>query len=280
MKSKISLQQLIQGIIRAVFFFFFPAVFSIAFTGVKYMIEQMAAGKSFELNSFLIAFLVVIGFTVVFGRFFCGFACAFGTYGDVLYEGANWFRKNRKKKSLGFSVKTGNYLKYGKYVVLVVLLFMCFVGKSGVIGTHSPWTVFSRLHAWKFSVDMIGLLIFVVLSIAMIVEKRFFCRFICPLGAIFTMLPVMPFSAIKRDRQNCIKGCRACQIKCPANINIADSREGDNDEMGECFSCGKCVAICPKSHIYMNVRGKKEAFEYAMVIKAVILIGICLLLGL
>ena len=70
---------------RAVCFFAFPAVWSTAFAGIKYIATQYGSGLPLEWNPFLYALVAVLVLTVVFGRFFCGYACSFGTYGDVLY---------------------------------------------------------------------------------------------------------------------------------------------------------------------------------------------------
>jgi polyferredoxin len=79
-------------------------------------------------------------------------------------------------------------------------------------------------------------------------------------------LPVIPVSAIRRDRSNCINGCRACQIKCPADLEIANSAQVDHSSMGECFSCGACVGICPKGNVHNGfVTEKKHVLPWNVV---------------
>lgn len=80
-KKKISVQTIIEVMIRAVFFIIYPALFSTAFTGIKLIVEQITQRASLQWNSFVETLVVLLVFTIVFGRFFCGFACAFGTWG-------------------------------------------------------------------------------------------------------------------------------------------------------------------------------------------------------
>lgn len=84
-KKKISVQTIIEVMIRAVFFIIYPALFSTAFTGIKLIVEQITQRASLPWNSFVQTLVVLLVFTIVFGRFFCGFACAFGTWGDFVY---------------------------------------------------------------------------------------------------------------------------------------------------------------------------------------------------
>ena len=62
-------------------FIIYPALFSTAFTGIKLIVEQITQRASLPWNSFVQTLVVLLVFTIVFGRFFCGFACAFGTWG-------------------------------------------------------------------------------------------------------------------------------------------------------------------------------------------------------
>lgn len=64
------------------FFVFFPSAFTAAFSGVKYIAGQMGTGAQIEITSFVLSLIILCASTVVFGRFFCGFACAFGSLSD------------------------------------------------------------------------------------------------------------------------------------------------------------------------------------------------------
>lgn len=264
--KKISLS--VKVIIRGLFFFIFPAAYSSAFSGAKYAVSRISLGKPIELNPFVMILIGLLAFTILFGRYFCGFACAFGTYGDVLYEISARIRKKFKKRPFALSVKSGLWLKYGKYICAVILLALCYLGKESIIGQISPWTAFSRLEALSLPdrSNIIGVLIFAVLSILMLFEKRFFCRFLCPMGALFAIMPVIPPSQLGRNRSRCFGKCKQCINVCPANITITDTTLDEGGEanaseipiqvgdssMGECFACGKCVEACPANNIKSN----------------------------
>lgn len=265
-------------LMRAIFFFLFPAVFATAFSGAKYLFTQIGMGKTIEMNMFLVTLIAVCVFTIIFGRFFCGFVCAFGSYGDLVYGISSFLRKKRKKRPLSIPEKYTGILLYGKYVILAGILILCFMGMASTVAVNSPWTVFSRIQSLALPELGIGMVLLVLVTIGMVFEKRFFCRFLCPMGGIFSLLPVLPFSAVKRDRSNCIRGCAACQNRCPANLEIATSEEGDNSHMGECFSCGKCMEICPKGNVHTGfVQGKKQVF-YWNVLRGVLFLVIFIFL--
>lgn len=280
-KKKLNPKTIINILIKLFFFFTYPAIFSTAFSGVKYLCTQLAAQEAFALNSFVVTLLFVSIFTIVFGRFFCGFACAFGIYGDALYAISSFVRKKLKKKPAKIPEKVTRWLRCGKYIVLFAIVVLCLIGQSQLIAENSPWSLFSRFHAGKFSLDgyLIAFVLLLCISVGMLWEERFFCRFLCPMGAVFSLLPVLPFSALKRNRENCGKNCRACKVKCPANIEIATTMEGDNPQMGECFTCGKCVDICPKANIHSFVVRREKQGIILQLIKAALLVGFCYLLN-
>ena len=148
-KKKISVQTIIEVMIRAVFFIIYPALFSTAFTGIKLIVEQITQRASLQWNSFVQTLVVLLVFTIVFGRFFCGFACAFGTWGDFVYFISSMIRKKRKKKPLKCFSKAGKILRYLKYVVLIVVLLLCIKGYSSAVAIHSPFSAFSRFSSVK-----------------------------------------------------------------------------------------------------------------------------------
>lgn len=248
-------------IIKLFFFFAFPAAWATGFSGIKYLCEQIHSGKPIEMKAFLTAFIALAVFTMVFGRFFCGRACAFGTYGDILHEAAKLIARRTHRKLPQISTKTASVMRYFKYAVLLAVCLMCILGYGSAVSGGSPWTAFSHIRTGSIetgtALDIIGLVLFLLCSVGMIFIERFFCRFLCPFGAVFSLLPVIPWSTVSRSRNQCLKGCKACSQICPASLNLP-YREGDgqwSDEereyaiyMGECFQCGKCAHICPKTN--------------------------------
>ena len=112
----------------------------------------------------------------------------------------------------------------------------------------SPWEVFSRLTALHlppegFGVG-IGLLVLILLGMA--VQPRFFCQFLCPMGAVFALLPVLPFAQLHRQSDGCIPGCNACKQQCPVCLKLEET----SLRSGECIACEACVGTCPKQNIH------------------------------
>lgn len=84
-----------------------------------------------------------------------------------------------------------------------------------------------------------------IVIVGMAIKERFFCQFLCPLGAVFAILPVLPFLSLKRNKDNCIPKCNACKNNCPVKIKLQDNSLTD----GECISCMRCRMICTKGNI-------------------------------
>ena len=257
---------------RCLFLLLFPAVFSTAFSGIQYLIEQIGKTEPLQMNLFILECIVIGMFTILAGRFFCGFACAFGIYGDFMYFLSTKIRKRAKKRPMMIPKEVTRRMKYLKYLILMAILLFCFLGKKDWVVENSPWTVFSRILALKSPEGNIALVLFIIVSICMMLEEHFFCRFLCPMGAVFSLLPVIPFSSISRKRENCIPGCRACQMKCPAGIEIADDSVGEEGQMGECFSCGKCIQTCPRENVHSGKYIQKEKVFFWQLIRGVILL--------
>ena len=146
-KKKIrQLHMLVTVLIRAVYFFAFPAAWSTGFSGVKYLFTQIHSGKPIELTAFLKVLIALVLYTVVFGRFFCGKACAFGTYGDVLYEISSRIAEKLKRKPPRLPEHAGDVLRFLKYAVLLAVCLLC------VFGTVIP----AKLGKVEYAVDKYG----------------------------------------------------------------------------------------------------------------------------
>ena len=228
--------------IQVVFLIFAPQTFSLAFAGVKQLFVSLGQLEAFQVNSFLILLLLLLAFTVVFGRFFCGYLCAFGTVGDILYQAVDAVFKALKIKRPRIPSAVQAKLKYLKYVVLVFFLATSAAGLSSAVSVYSPWTAFGRFIGLDFlDLNLVGLGLLIVVMLCCIVEERFFCKFLCPMGAVFSLLPVLPRFGFRRHEETCTN-CGACQKECPAAI----MPPGSGPDMGECFACGRCEHLCAK----------------------------------
>ena len=77
--------QLLRYIIQLIFLVLLPSVYSSAFAAVKEAAEAVSEGSALTMTPFAKICIFLLVFTIVFGRFFCGYACAFGTVGDIVY---------------------------------------------------------------------------------------------------------------------------------------------------------------------------------------------------
>lgn len=248
-KKRIIFGSLARVIIQLGFFILMPGAFSAAFSGVKYVFQQIADGNMLKWNSFVMALIGLCLFTILFGRFFCGYVCAFGFVGDCIYWLSGIIQEKifHRKKQFNLPEKCVPWLQKVKYLILAAVVVLCVLGGYGSLKGCSPWTVFSLLFSRRFdlSSNMIGSILLFLIFIGMAIQERFFCQFLCPLGALFTLLPQLPSSWLKRDPENCIKGCRACQQQCPVKIKL----ETDGFRNGECIGCERCAAVCPKGNL-------------------------------
>ena len=114
--------------IQLFFFLLFPSAYTAAFAGIKYIFTQIGAGEMVSVSSFVTVLIVLCGYTIIFGRFFCGFACAFGTLGDAVHAGYVWCCKKLKKKPVVLSQMISTRLSVCKYLILLMIVLMCYAG--------------------------------------------------------------------------------------------------------------------------------------------------------
>ena len=248
--------------VQIAFFILAPGVFSGAFNGVKYLFTQLGLGEPIELTAFVMLLIGVLVFTVVFGRFFCGYACAFGTLGDVLYTIPEFIRSKTSIPRLRFPLPLVRVLSFCKYIVLACVCIACFLGVWSAYSGYSPWVAFSAALAGSIEgVDQIALVLLGVVAVCMIVRERFFCQFLCPLGAVFALMPVLGISELSRTREHCARSCDRCQHACPVDI----WPDADKLEHGECIACGRCADACPMGNVNLvaieHADARKERLE-------------------
>lgn len=247
MKKKISPLQIVRAVIQLIAFVTVPALFITIFSSIGRIITSIAGGSFVLLDNLgrLVLILGVFLITLVWGRFFCGFICSFGAMQDLL---------NSIGKLIPFKVKVpekaDKWLKLLKYAVLAFVA----VGVWGFSVTGdtvwSPWTVFgiySSLSGWsslKYFLTLGGALLLLIIIGSLFIE-RFFCRYLCPLGALFSLAARFRIYSLNRKPEKC-GNCKLCTAKCSMGIPLY---KYDEVRSGECINCMKCTSVCPNENI-------------------------------
>ena len=201
---------------------------------------------------FLIYPLLIIGFFgILTGRAICGWACPIG----LLQRGTGHVARKLKTKPHFSKItfpKLDHYLRYTKYVILIGLVFAASI-LIGImftdfcpIGFLTGTIPLVILNPGKFVGNdffLIALIIFILFLLLIILIERGWCRYFCPLGALFAPFNKISFLHINVDKEDCIE-CNACSKTCPMGINVPEMHRDP-----ECILCGKCVSTCPKNLI-------------------------------
>lgn len=269
---------LLRAVLQAIFFVSMPGAFVAGFNGVKQLFLRIGTGSVLQLDSFTLSLMGLCGFTILFGRFFCGYVCAFGGLGDFVYWLSGLVQKRvlHRKKQFGLPQKAVLWGQKVKYLVLLFIVAMCAANQYSKLNGTDPWEVFSRLTALRTPPEGfgIGIALFVLILVGMAIQPRFFCQFLCPMGAVFALLPVLPAAQLHRNGENCIPGCNACANRCPVDLKLDD----DSLRSGECINCEACVGTCPRSNISRWDTALGGRFWVGAAAKAVVffIMGVCL----
>lgn len=200
----------------------------------------------------LILFAITLVLAIVFRRSFCGLLCPFG----ALQEFIGKLGKKIFGKRFEMPAVIDKPLRYLKYVVLFITVFYAWQTAGLWMIPYDPWSVYAHLPEGLSSVwqaSAVGLIILVITIIGSLIYDRFFCKYLCPMGALYGIIgKVSPYKVV-RNEDKCIN-CGLCTKNCPVNIDVAHTKEVKS---AECISCQTCVLSCPKSGALEQKMGKK-----------------------
>ena len=95
----------------------------------------------------------------------------------------------------------------------------------------------------------VGFVILIAIIVASVFIERFFCRYLCPMGAIFAITSKLRIAKIKKPSAQCGK-CRICTTNCAMGIPLYKM---DVVSSGECINCMKCISACPRGNTDFNI---------------------------
>ena len=270
MKKKIKKIQIFRLAVQLIMFVLSPGLFILAFSGFKSIYEMIIKGDFNFIQAFpsLIEFVTAIIITILIGRFFCGWICAFGTYNDLLHL----LSKHVFKINFKVNEKLDSVLKYVKYLVLLLLVVVVWTMGSSVLDTTSPWDAFAQITDFPqvLSDYTVGILFLLLITIGAFFVERFFCRYLCPLGAVFNIFSKIGILKIKKPSDKCGK-CRVCTNNCSMGLELykVESVCG-----GDCINCFKCIETCPRNNTKVNVLGENINPEIASSLAIATMVGL------
>ncbi len=198
-------------------------------------------------------FGIILLYCIILGRTICGYLCPAGLLQELLYK----IKTPKLKKS-----QVTRILSYTKYVILFILVigvplmyalqennmpvpgfckYICPIGtfEGGVFllipsSNSDYYGMLGALFSWKF-------LVMLIIVLAAIFIYRVFCRFLCPLGALYGLFNKLSIiGIIKVDKEKC-SDCHACINVCKMDVKEV----GDH----ECINCGECISHCKEEAI-------------------------------
>ncbi len=221
--------------------------------------QAVLNSRNFSLSLYVGGFLTAVGGAT--GRLTCGYLCPFGLVQDLIYK-IPLFRKVKK-------LSLEKYLRKLKYLVLGIFVIILPTFLKGLGGIGSPYfckyicpsgTLLAGLPlvarnsiirggvGGLFYFKLSILLLIVILSIK---TYRPFCKYLCPLGAIYGFFNPLAIYRFKIT-DACIN-CNKCQAVCKLDINPSKTPNSM-----ECIRCGDCIKACPTSAIKTTLSKEEE----------------------
>ena len=211
--------------------------------------------RQYKLSLYVLGLLTVFG--TLLGRFVCGFLCPFGLIQDLLFKIP--FVKKIRRLSGEKSLRWLRFVFLGIFVILLPLFVIDITGLGepwfckwicpvGTLEGGIPLVLLNNamrgaagfLFRWK-------LVILIITLLSSIIIYRPFCRYVCPLGALYGLFNKISLYRIRIDSEKCV-GCGLCQKACKLDIPV-----WQNPDSMDCIRCGECKAVCPEKAITMKI---------------------------
>ena len=220
-------------------------------------LQAVIGGRERNLSYYVFGTILLFG--ALFGRLVCGFLCPFGFIQDLLYKIRS--RKPKVPERLDRPLRYGKYLTLAAVLILPAVLtdpygigspyFCKYLCPAGTLEGGVPLLLLNKslraaagaLFTWKAAV----LAAIIVLSVLL---YRPFCKYLCPLGAMYGLLNRVSLYRMELDGERCT-GCRACERVCPMGVKVTE-----NVNSAECIRCGRCREKCPTGAISAGFRIK------------------------
>lgn len=205
----------------------------------KYLLETHSIPQIHPAAMFL--FLAFLLCSLLLKKAFCSWLCPIGTLSEVLWKTG--------EKIFGRNLQLPRWLDLPlrglKYLLLSFFAFV--IGTMSAAGLadflHSPYGLVADVKMLNFFRDLgqTGIIVLVVLLALSLFIRNFWCRYLCPYGALMGLVSLLSPAKIRRDAAACID-CGKCARACSANLPVDRLMQ---IRSVECAACMECIAVCP-----------------------------------
>ena len=194
----------------------------------------------------LVIFLAILLMSLVAKKSFCSWLCPVGTLSEAAYKiGQRLFGRNFQIwRWLDVLLRSIKYLLLLLFVKLI-LLDMPVAALGSFL--DAPYWAVSDIKMLNFFTHMTITTIAVLTSLTLLslFYKNFWCRYLCPYGALLGLVSIVSPFKIRRDVITCT-GCKSCSAVCPSGLAVHSSKVVSSPE---CTGCLTCVAHCPEKNV-------------------------------
>ncbi len=217
----------------------------------------------------LFIFLAIMLVSWIFGKSFCSWICPFGLLSESLVQIQQSLFKRVLEipRWLDAPLRSLKYLLLGFFVLAIIPM-----GVAELLDyLDSPYHAVADVKMYLFFARITPFALYVVLGLVLLsaVIPFFWCRYLCPYGALLGMTGLLSLNRISRKSESCID-CAKCAQVCPARIAVDKVSRVHSDE---CTTCMQCVDICPVKDtlVLENVPSRKELPNWTVAAGVVVL---------
>lgn len=215
-------------------------------------LQAVIGNRNFKFAFYVAGFLMFVG--ALMGRFVCGWLCPFGLIQDLLHKIP--FPKKIKTFPGDRMLRKLKYVIFAVFVILMPMFLVDMLGQgapyfcklicpAGTLEGGIPLVILNKslrgavgfLYIWK------NVLLAAVIILSVLIYRPF-CKYLCPLGAVYSVFNPISVFRYRVDNEACIH-CGACAKVCNMQVNPAE-----NANHPECIRCGDCKKACPTKAIH------------------------------
>lgn len=191
----------------------------------------------------LVILLAVLTVSLLFRRGFCGWICPVGALSEAMGRaGARIFGRNlRLPYVVDILLRSIKYLLM-LFFIKIVLIDMNASAVAAFLQSPYYKVVDAKLLDFWIYPGTNTIVFVAALLLLSLAFKNFWCRYLCPYGALLGLLALAGITGVKRDAGRC-NGCRVCTRVCQGNIKVHEKQVVRNPECNACFTC---VDSCPR----------------------------------